>query len=126
MVMLLVPGELTNRSPFGAYTIILGERSSAKLVTVNPAGAFGIMPSGLATERLGLGLAAAGAGSASARGCGTTVFCCATTTVIASAIAAKPANSLAVGCMNSLRKNYERRTKNREQEQRTLNTNLER
>jgi hypothetical protein len=118
MVMLLVPGELTNRSPFGAYTIILGERRSAKLVTVNPTGAFGIMPSGLATERLGLGLAAAGAGSALARGCGTTVFCCATTTVVASAIAAKPANSLAVGGMNSLRetKNEERRTKNENEE----------
>jgi hypothetical protein len=46
-------------------------------VTVNPAGTFGMAVSGLGTDRLGLGLAAPGAGSAFARGCGTTVFCCA-------------------------------------------------
>jgi hypothetical protein len=99
MVMLLAPGELTNRSPFGAYVIIRGDRRSAKLVTVKPFAAFGIMPSGLATERLGFGLAAAGEGSVSARGCGTTVFCCAATSDVANATAVKPANIFAVGCM---------------------------
>jgi hypothetical protein len=103
MVMLFVPGELTNRSPFGAYAIIRGERRSAKVVTVNPLAALGIMPSGLPTDRLGFGLAAAGDGSASARGCGTTVFCCAAMTDVASAIAARPANVLTMDVMRALR-----------------------
>src|SRR4029434_2518501 len=48
MVMLFAPGELTNRSPLGAYTIIRGARRSAKVVTVKPLAAFGDMPSGRA------------------------------------------------------------------------------
>jgi hypothetical protein len=81
--MVFVPGELTNRSPFGAYTIIRGDGTSAKGLTVKPAGTIGIAPSALGTARLGFGLAVPGAGRLLARGCGTTVFCCAVRTVTA-------------------------------------------
>ena len=101
IVMLLAPGELTNRSPLGAYVIMRGERRSAYGVTVKPFAAFGIMPSGRATARLGLGLAPPGAGSALARGWGTTVFCCATRTLVASTTAARPATVLAIDLMQS-------------------------
>jgi hypothetical protein len=125
--MLFVPGELTKRSPFGAYAIIRGERRSANVVTVNPFVAFGIMPSGLPTDRLGFGLAAAGEGSASARGCGTMVFCCAAMTDVASAIAATPVNVLTMHVMHLLPRLWprvERRTEN--EERRTKNANHER
>src|SRR5262245_64943131 len=92
--MLFAPGELTNRSPFGAYTIIRGARRSAATVTVKPFAAFGLMPSGRATARLGFGLAVVGAGRAPARGCGTVVFCCATMTFVASTSGPRPANVL--------------------------------
>ena len=59
-------------------------------------GAFGLIPSGRGTERLGFGVAAAGAGSAPARGCGAVVFCCATSTPVASTIAPTPANVLVI------------------------------
>jgi len=98
-VMLFAPGELTNRSPFGAYTIMRGARRSAAIVTVKPFAAFGLMPSGRETARLGFGLAVAGAGSAPARGCGTVVFCCATRTLVASTRAARPANVLIIDLM---------------------------
>jgi hypothetical protein len=68
--MLLAAGELTNRSPFGAYTIIRGDCSSANTVIVKPSGTLGIAPSGRGTPRLGFGDAIAGEGSRSAWGCG--------------------------------------------------------
>src|SRR5262245_58968272 len=104
MVMLFAPGELTNRSPFGAYTIMRGARRSAYVVSVNPAGTFGVVPSGRSTARLGFGLARPGAGSALARGCGTVVFCCAPSTVAASRIAARPINVFIVDLMQSLQR----------------------
>jgi hypothetical protein len=60
---------------------------SAYVVTVKPAGTVGITPSGFGTVRLTFGEPVPGAGSASARGCGTTEFCCATTSAPADAIA---------------------------------------
>src|SRR5512138_792597 len=84
-VIVLVPGELTNRSPFGAYTIMRGDGSSAYVVMVKPAGTDGVTPSGLVPPRLGFGLAWPGAGSLPATGCGITVFCCATRTTVVAA-----------------------------------------
>src|SRR5688572_18090939 len=84
--MVFDAGELTNRSPFGAYAIIRGVGISAYVVTVKPAGTVGITPSGFGTVRLTFGDPVPGAGSASARGCGTTEFCCATTSTPAEAI----------------------------------------
>ena len=83
--MVFVPGELTKRSPFGAYVIMRGDGSSAYVLTVNPAGTDGNTPSGFGAGRLGFGLAVPGAGSVLATGCGTTVFCCALTTAITTA-----------------------------------------
>src|SRR4030095_16793978 len=60
------------------------------------------MPSGLETARLGLGLAEPGAGSALARGCGATVFCCATRTAVASTTAATAVKVMAVDLIRSL------------------------
>jgi hypothetical protein len=49
-VMLLSAGELTKRSPFGAYTINRGAGVSAYRLTANPAGTVGIAAAGLATS----------------------------------------------------------------------------
>src|SRR5688572_21445645 len=76
--MVLAAGELTKRSPLGAYAIIRGAWSSAYVVTVKPAGTVGMTASGFGTLRPGFGVPVPGAGSASARGCGTEEFCCAT------------------------------------------------
>src|SRR5688572_546532 len=84
--IVLDAGELTNRSPFGAYAIMRGVGSSAYVVTVKPAGTVGMTPSGFGTVRLTFGDPVPGAGSASARGCGTAEFCCATTSPPAEAI----------------------------------------
>src|SRR6476660_9750789 len=69
-VMLFVAGELTNRSPFGAYTIMRGARISAYTLTVKPAGAPGIALAGLSTSMPRFGRGALTAGSRSACGCG--------------------------------------------------------
>src|SRR5687768_10701920 len=91
--IVLDAGELTNRSPFGAYAIMRGVGSSAYVVTVKPAGTVGMRPSGFGTVRLTLGDPVPGAGSASARGCGTAEFCCATTSTPADAIVTNEANT---------------------------------
>jgi hypothetical protein len=44
--MLLLWGELTKRSPLGAYTIMRGAGSSAYTLIEKPAGTVGITPSG--------------------------------------------------------------------------------
>src|SRR2546428_477729 len=69
-VMLLAAGELTNKSPFGAYTIIRGACSSAYTLTLNPGGTLGMTVSGLLTRLEFARLPVPGAGSRSARGCG--------------------------------------------------------
>ena len=66
--MLLAAGELTNRSPFGAYTIMRGARSSAYTLTVKSAGTVGIASAGLSTSVPRFGFAAATAGNRP--GCG--------------------------------------------------------
>jgi hypothetical protein len=68
--MLLVAGELTNRSPFGAYTIMRGARISAYTLTVKPAGAMGMALAGFSTSVPRFGRGALTAGSRSACGCG--------------------------------------------------------
>jgi hypothetical protein len=68
--MVLVAGELTNRSPFGAYTIMRGARISAYTLTVKPAGTMGIALAGLSTSVPRLGRGELTAGSRSACGCG--------------------------------------------------------
>jgi hypothetical protein len=78
--MLLVAGELTNRSPFGAYTIMRGARISAYTLTANPAGATGMAVAGLSTSDPRLGRGALMAGSRSACGCGGPDDRCAVTT----------------------------------------------
>ena len=98
--MLFAPGELTNRSPFGAYTIMRGARRSAAVVTVKPFAAFGLMPSGRETARLGFGLAVAGVRQCAWRAAvAPSVFCCATRTLVASTMAARPANVLTIDLM---------------------------
>src|SRR4030095_11531232 len=69
-VMLLEAGELTNRSPFGAYTIMRGARISAYTLTVKPAGTIGTALAGFSTSVPRLGRGALMAGSRSACGCG--------------------------------------------------------
>jgi hypothetical protein len=68
--MVLVAGELTNRSPFGAYTIIRGARISAYTLTVKPAGTAGIALAGLSTSDPRFGRGALMVGNRSACGCG--------------------------------------------------------
>src|SRR5262245_41870227 len=68
--MVFVAGELTNRSPFGAYTIMRGARISAYTLTVKPAGTTGMAVAGLSTSEPRLGRGALTAGSRSACGCG--------------------------------------------------------
>src|SRR4030095_5741109 len=64
--MVLVAGELTNRSPFGAYTIMRGARISVYTLTVKPAGTIGMAVAGLSTSipRFGRGELTAGSRSA--------------------------------------------------------------
>src|SRR5262245_25394451 len=76
--MLLAAGELTNRSPFGAYTIIRGACSSAYDVTANPAGALGTAPSGFGSMTVRPRVGTLIGASASARGCGCPNGFCAT------------------------------------------------
>src|SRR4029453_7375362 len=68
--MVLVAGELTNRSPFGAYTIMRGARISAYTLTVKPAGTMGMALGGFSASVPRLGRGALMAGSRSACGCG--------------------------------------------------------
>src|SRR5687768_15198613 len=75
--MLRASGELTNKSPFGAYTIIRGACSAAYDAIVNPGGAVGSAPSGRGTLTLRFAVAGVGGGRVSARGCGTDVVNCA-------------------------------------------------
>src|SRR5688500_16151665 len=66
--MVVDAGELTNRSPFGAYAIMRGAGSSAYVVTVKPAGTDGSTPAGFGTFWPGFGVPVPGGGNASARG----------------------------------------------------------
>ena len=63
-VMLFAPVWETNRSPFGAYSIIRADaRSSAKMLTLNPSGTLGRAPSGRGMTCDGFGRAGDGAGN---------------------------------------------------------------
>src|SRR5262245_9997538 len=76
-VMEPADGEVTNRSPFGAYTIIRGAGSAAYTLTLNPAGAAGVTLAGFSISDPRLGVAGPIAGSRPACGCGGTVGRCA-------------------------------------------------
>ena len=76
--MLFAAGELMNRSPFGAYTIMRGACSSAYTCTVNPGGTVGMAPAGLSTRLPRFGRAGPMAASAGADWDGT-AFCWAAT-----------------------------------------------
>jgi hypothetical protein len=73
--MLLAAGELTNKSPLGAYVIKRGACTSAYTLTVKPAGTLGISPSGFETVCDSFGIPVPGGGSLSACGCGSTEVC---------------------------------------------------
>src|SRR4030095_4060859 len=79
-VMVLLAGELTNRSPFGAYTIMRGARISAYTPTLKPARTKGTGLAGFSASVPRLGRGALTAGSRSACGCGGPEDRCAATT----------------------------------------------
>src|SRR6185369_3483374 len=100
-VMLLAAGELTNRSPLAAYTIMRGASNSAYTETVKPSGTLGSIPSGRGTGRPNFGCAGPMAGSALARGCGAVEFCCESSTAVGMTTAAATSHADFI-CLSSL------------------------